>query len=73
MDDIIFSRSLKEDRVNLTSAMNNFDDTNALVTKCCWKAYVGELEGDVFLEEFIELKECMFKMRESYMKLIYYR
>ena len=44
MDDIIFSGSLKEDIEKLMPAMNNFFDTNALVTRCYWKGVVGELE-----------------------------
>ena len=39
------SGSQKEDREKLMEAMNNFVDTNALVTRCCWKASIGELEG----------------------------
>ena len=73
MDDLIFSGSLKEDIENLTSTMNNFVDTNPLVTRCCWTTSVGELEGDAFLEEFITLKEGMVKMKESCMNLIYDR
>ena len=53
--------------------MNNFVDTNALVTRCFWKDYVGELEGYSLLEAFIALKEGMIKMKESYVNLIYDR
>ena len=49
MDGLIFSGSLKEDREKLTSSMNNLVDTNSLVTRCCWKDSVGELEGKDFL------------------------
>ena len=70
VEDLIFSGSLKEDRENLMEAMNNFVDTNALVSRCCWKYSGGELEGEAFLEEFIALKEGMIKMKESYMSLL---
>ena len=50
------SGSLKDDKEKLMASMNNFVDINALVTRCCWKYFVGELEGEAFLEEFIELK-----------------
>ena len=30
--------------------------------RCCWKASGGEMEGEAFLEECIELKEGMAKM-----------
>ena len=48
--------SLKEDKEKLIAAMNNLANINALVTRCCWKASIGELEGEAFLEEFIGLK-----------------
>ena len=49
VDNIIFephhlSGSLKEDRENLIVSMNNFLDTNTLVTRCCSKASIGELK-----------------------------
>ena len=58
-----FSGSLKEDRENVMVSVNNFLDTNTLVTRCCWKASGGELEGESFLEEFIALREGMFRMK----------
>ena len=69
----LLSGSLKEDREKLRAAMKNIVDTNALVTRCCQKYFVGELEGESFLEEFIALKEGMIKMRERYMNLLYVR
>ena len=48
--------SHKEDRYDLMASMNNFVGINALVTRCCWKYSVGELEGEAFLEDCIELK-----------------
>ena len=51
-------------------SMKHFVDTNALVTRCCWKYSVEELEGESFIEEFISLKEGMVKMKERYMKLL---
>ena len=67
------SGSLKEDKKNLREAMKNFVDINALVARCCWKASVGEMEGEYFLEDFLALKEGMAKMKERYMNLIYDR
>ena len=51
-------------------SMNNLVDINALVTRCCWKAYVGDLEGEAFLEECIALKEGISKIKESYVNLL---
>ena len=70
MEDIIFRGSLKEDREKLMEAMKSFVDTNAFVTRCCWKDSRGELEEEAFLEEFIVLKEAVVKMKESYMNLL---
>ena len=67
------SGSLKEDRDKLMESMKNFVDTNSLVTRCCWKYFVGELEGEAFLEEFIALKEGVVRMKERYMNLLLYR
>ena len=53
------------------AAMNNLVDINALVTRCCWKASGGEMEGEAFLEKCISLKEGKDKMKETCMKLIY--
>ena len=50
------SGSLKEDRKNLREAMKNFVDLNAFVSRCCWKASGGDMEGEAFMEECIELK-----------------
>ena len=58
------SGSLKEDREKIMKAMNKFVGINALVTRRCWKASVGELEGDSFLEELIALKEGIVKMED---------
>ena len=52
------------------AGMNNLADINALVERCCWKAFGGEMEGEAFLEECIALKEGMEKMQERYMNLI---
>ena len=38
----ILSGSLKEDIENLTESMENTIDTNALVTRCCWKDSRGK-------------------------------
>ena len=57
------SGSLKEDRKNLREAMKNFVDINALVARCCWQAYGGDMEGEAFLEECIALKEGMEKIK----------
>ena len=51
-------------------AMKNLLDINALVARCCWKAFGGDMEGESFLEECIALKEGMAKMKERYMNLI---
>ena len=61
------SGPLKEDREKIKEALKNLVDINALMAKCCWKAYGGEMEGESFPEECIELKEGMSKMKESYM------
>ena len=55
----------------LRAAMQNYVDVNALVETCCWKAFSGDMEGEAFLEECIELKEGMAKMKERYMNLIF--
>ena len=65
-----FIGSLKEDREKLMEAMKKFVDINALVARCCWKASGGEMEGEAFMEECIELKEGMVNMKEIYMNLI---
>ena len=75
MEDIIcephhLSGPLKEDRENLKAALKNLVDINALVARCCWKASGGEMEGEAFLEECIELKEGMAKMKERYINLL---
>ena len=51
-----FSGLLKEDREKLKESLKNLVDINSLVSRCCWKAYGGEIEGESFLEECIELK-----------------
>ena len=61
MEDILcephnLSGSIKEDREKLMDAMNNLVDINALVARCCWKDSSGDVEGESFLEECIELK-----------------
>ena len=38
----ILSGSLKEDIENLMESMENIIDTNALVTRCCWKDSRGK-------------------------------
>ena len=63
------TQSLKEDRKNLMEAMKNFVDINALVARCCCKYFGGEMEGEAFMEECIEMKEGMDNMKENYMKL----
>ena len=50
--------------------MKNFVDINALVARCCWKAFGGEMEGEAFMEECIVLKEGMARMKENYMNLL---
>ena len=45
------SGSLKEDKNKLMVAMKNFVDINALVARCCWKAFGGEMEGESFMRE----------------------
>ena len=75
MEDILckphhLSGPLKEDKNNLREAMKNFVDINALVARCCWKDFGGEMEGEAFLEECIELKEGMEKIKENYMNLL---
>ena len=67
------SGPLKEDREKFMASMDNLADINALVARCCWKAFGGEMEGEAFLEECIALKEGMEKMKESYVNLIYER
>ena len=62
--------SLKEDRKKLREAIKNVFDINALVTRCCWKAFSGDMEGEAFLEECIALKEGIAKMKERYMNLL---
>ena len=42
------SRSPKEDRKKLMATMKNFVDINALVARCCWKDFGGEMEGEAF-------------------------
>ena len=37
-------------------SMNNFVETNSLVTRCSWKSSRGELEGEAFLEDIMALK-----------------
>ena len=76
MEDILgeqhhLSGSLKEDKRNLSEAIKNFVDINALVARCCWKASRGEMEGEYFLEECIALKEGMVNMRDIYMNLLF--
>ena len=61
MEEILFEPhhligSLKEDREKLMESLNNGGDINGLVARCCWKYYGGEMEGETFLEECIELK-----------------
>ena len=75
MEDLLFethnlSGSLKEDRKKLMASMKNFVDINALVARCCWKASGGEMEGESFMGEYIELKEGMDKMKDNYMNLL---
>ena len=48
--------TLKEDRKKLREAMKNIVDINALVARCYWKYSSGDIEGESFLEECIELK-----------------
>ena len=64
------SGPLKEDRENFMAAMNKLADINALVARCCWKDYGGEMEGEAFLEEHITLKEGIAKMKERYVNLL---
>ena len=76
LEDIIcephnLSGSLKEDINKHRESMKTFVDINALVARCCWKASSGEMEGESFLEECIEMKEGMAKMKETYVKLLY--
>ena len=75
MEDILcephhLSGSLKEDREKLMTALKNLVDINALVARCCWKASRGEMEGESFLDECIELKEGMDNMKESCVNLL---
>ena len=75
MEDIVgephhLSGSLKEEKKNLREAMKNCVDINALVARCCWQVCGRDMEGEVFLEECIALKEGMAKMKERYMNLI---
>ena len=61
MDDILgephhLSGPLKEDREIVMETMDDLADINALVARCCWKYYGGEIEGESFLEDCIELK-----------------
>ena len=39
------SVSPRVNQENLMAAINNFVDTNALVTRCCWRDSSEELEG----------------------------
>ena len=50
--------------------MKKLVDINALVAKCYWKYFGGEMEGESFLEECIEMKEGMANMKERYMNLM---
>ena len=68
-----FSGSLKEDREKLMEDIKNFVDINALLERCCWKSSGGEMEGEAFMGECIELKEGMENMKENYMKLLFDR
>ena len=75
MEDIIceshhLSVSLKEDKEKLMASLRNLVDINALVARCCWKDFGGEMEGEAFLAECIALKEGMEKMKVRYMSLI---
>ena len=67
------SGSLKEDREKLMVALKNLVDINALVDRCCWKAYGGEMEGEAFLGKCIVLKEGIDKIKESYVNLLFGR
>ena len=49
VDHILFSGSLKEDKEKSMASMKKFVDTNALVERCRWKYYEGELKGESFL------------------------
>ena len=64
------SISLKEDGEKLVEALKKLVGINALVERCCWKYFGGEMEGEAFLEECIALKEVMGKMKESYLNLL---
>ena len=52
------SGSLKEDREKLRESMNNFVDTNALVTRCCWKYLVGSWKENPFWKSAKHLKKA---------------
>ena len=43
--------SLNEDIKKLMEAMKKFVDINALMARCCWKAFGGEMEGESFMRE----------------------
>ena len=78
MEDLIcephhLSGSLKEDREKLMESLKNLVHINALVARWCWKASGGEMEGESFMGECIELKEGMENMKENYMKLLFDR
>ena len=45
-------------------------DINALVARCCWKDFGGEMEGESFLEECIALKQGMENMNKRYVGLL---
>ena len=45
----ILSGSLREKQENIIAAMNDFVDTNGMVTIRYWRASSEELEGDSFL------------------------
>ena len=45
----LLSGSLKEDREKLMEALKNLVDINALVARCCWKNFGGEMEGESFM------------------------
>jgi hypothetical protein len=56
----------------IVEAMRHLDDTHTLVVDFCWRATMAQdsLGGDLFVVDFITLKEAMVVTRSNYLHLL---